>query len=103
VSTKELSPGTMRTEDRNGDTALADQVVLTGAGLVSQGIDVGRVNALAALNALDEVVLGSFDVLEEWNKFTGQLAEQFGTRPLEVARKAYSAGTQTVRLVLTRV
>jgi hypothetical protein len=103
VSTKELTSGRIRTEHSDGDLALAEQVVLSGAGLMSQGIDIGRVNALAALNVLDEVVLGSLGVVEEWNRFTGQLAEQFGNRPVEVARKAYAAGTQTFRQFLTAI
>jgi hypothetical protein len=103
VSTKELTSGRVSTEHRNGDLALAEQVVLSGAGLASQGIDIGRVNALAALNVVDEVVLGSLGVVEEWNRFTGQLAEQFGNRPVEVARKAYTAGAQTVRQFLSSI
>jgi hypothetical protein len=100
MSTKELSPGTIATNGRTLDTAFVYQVVLSGAGLVSQGIDIGRINAVALVNVLDEIVLGSLDIVEEWNKFSGQMAQEFGNRPVQIVRKAYTTGTTTIRQLL---
>src|SRR5258708_37325002 len=96
MSTKELTPGTIATNGHTTDTAFADQVVLSGAGLVSQGIDIGRINAVALVDVLDEIVLGSLDIVEEWNKFSGQMAQEFGNRPVQLVRKADTTGTTSI-------
>ncbi|MGH9057995.1 MAG: hypothetical protein ACRDZY_00540 [Acidimicrobiales bacterium] len=103
MPTKELTAGNtgampVNGHDHDGDgAALVEQVILSSAGLISRGVDLTRLNTDALVNVLDEIVLGSLDVCEEWTKMSGQLAEQFGIKPIEVARRAYTAGSANLR------
>jgi hypothetical protein len=109
MSTKELNPGTTREVAGNGrhndddSAALVEQVVLSSAGLVTRTIDATRVNTDSLVDVLDEIVLGTFDVLDEWTKMSGQLAEQFATKPIEVARRAYTVGSANLRQFVAAV
>jgi hypothetical protein len=107
MSTKELEAGTTASVAGNGrhgdNAALVEQVVLSGAGLVNRGIDVTRVNTGALVDVLDEIVLGTLNVMDEWTRMSGQLAEQFGTRPIEVARRAYTVGSANLRQLVAAI
>jgi len=92
---------------RNGSPTMpetiSDQVVLSGAGLLSQSLELTRSNATALVDVLDEIVLGAFDVIEEWNTLSTDMARQLTAKPVEVARKAYTTGSATLRQALTTV
>ncbi len=89
----------VRSTNGHADASWSDQVVLSGAGLISQGIDLTRSNASSVLGVVDDVVLGTFDVVEEWSA----LAHSLTSKPIEVARRAYTSGSSTLRQVIGAV
>jgi hypothetical protein len=80
-------------EERNGhDPSLADQVVLSGAGLISSTVERSRQNT----SVVDGLVLGSLDLIDDLN---AALAS-FAPKPSAFARKAYTSASDAVRQVL---
>lgn len=100
---RETANGSANGIDYSGTEALGEQVVLSGAGLVSRGIGLTRVNTEAFVGVLDEIFLGTLDVVEEWAKMSGQMAEQFSTKPIEVVRRAYTTGTSSLRHLVAAI
>jgi hypothetical protein len=79
----------------------SDQVVLSGAGLLSGGIERTRVNTEALLDVADSLVLGTLDLIDEWTSLSAQLLPQLypmlTTEPAKLARQTYVAATRAVR------
>src|SRR5579872_7425334 len=94
----------MRSEHRaNGaDPAetWSDKVVLSGAGLMTMGIERTRSNAEAFMDVVDDLVLGGLGVVEEWTSASGELVQRLSTlaaAPIPHARKAYRTGATALR------
>jgi len=105
MSTTELvTPKSRSGKDHNGnglEQHWSDQVVLSGAGLLSEGIERTRANAEALINVVDAVILGTLDLVDEWSSLSAQLLPQLvpmvTTKPAQFARQAYTTATKAVR------
>lgn len=96
TTTERLSP-----PGNGSEPHLSEQVVLSGAGLMSEGIERGRTSASAAMDVVDELVFGAFDILEELNtlsvQFLPQLTTELAAKPTALAKKAYGTASSAVR------
>jgi len=106
MSTTEFAPSKSRTPTpANGANGVepnwSDQVLLSSAGLLSGGIERTRLNAEGVLDVADAVVLGSFDLFDEWSSLTAQVIPQIypmlTTKPAQLARHAYTATSRAIR------
>ena len=83
---------------RNGhEPNWSDQVVLSGAGLLTGSIERTRANTTALMDVLDELVLGTLDIVDELNAASAELLPKLATRPAELARKAYTTASGALR------
>jgi hypothetical protein len=75
--------------------AFADQIVLSGAGLASQGISNARRVLDGVVGAVDTMVLGSLDIAEQVAQ--SSLLSDLSTKGIEVARASWSTAVGTYR------
>lgn len=81
---------------QKGDaTALSDQIVLSGAGLASQGIRTALQLVDGALSAADILVLGTFDIAEQ--VAASSLVADLSVKGIKVARESWSTAMETYR------
>jgi hypothetical protein len=78
--------------------ALADQIVLSGAGLASQGITAALRVVGGALSAVDTLVLGGLDIAEQ--VAGSSFAADLSTKGLAVARQAWITTVETYQETL---
>ena len=101
MSTTELHdrPATKRTNGSGtpAERNWSDQVVLSGAGLITESIERTRINTVGLLDVLDELVLGTLDAVDELNALSAQLLPQLGAKPAQIARRAYTVASRTFR------
>ena len=87
---------------QNGDSAsLADQVVLSGAGLASQGIGGVRRALDGTVGAVDALMNGAFDVADRI--IASNLLTEVARRTLGAAREAWTIGVDTTRSTLGEI
>ena len=80
-----------------GDHNLSDQVVLSGAGLLTGTIERTRTNAGSLIDVLDDLMLGAFDLVDELNDLAAQIVPQLVAKPTALARKAYTSASGAAR------
>jgi hypothetical protein len=98
----EPRPTTTRERHMNGDTpTLTDQVVLSGAGLTSQGLASGRQVIAGMLDVVDTLVTGMFDGAEDLVRST--IATELAIKGITVTRDAWTTGIGTARTALTEI
>lgn len=91
-------PAPSRTNGRkaaNAEAALTDQVVLSGAGLASQGL--GRIRQVVdgAISTVDSLVSGGFDVADQLVR--SNIATELASASLGIARRSWALGVDTAR------
>jgi hypothetical protein len=98
-------PGPSRTNGKaNGtESSLTDQAVLSGAGLLTETIGRTRDNAGTLIDVLDQMVLGTFDLIEELNSLSAQVLPQLAAKQTELARTSYATVTSALRRVIGEV
>lgn len=79
-------------------TLLAEQVVLTTAGAATRTVETTRKMAEGALNAVDTLVQGSFDLAEQLTRST--LLTDVAVKGLSIGRQSWGIGIETSRQVL---
>jgi hypothetical protein len=98
MTVTEASPQTTRngrTSPSDETPALSEQVVLSSAGLASQGINTFRQVADGVVSAVDVLVLGSLDIAEQ--VAASSLLADLGTKSIGVARQSWSTAVDTYR------
>ncbi len=102
TTTERLTP--TPATDNGIESHLSEQVVLSGAGLMSEGIERTRSGASAALDVVDEMVFGALDIIEELNAMSVQLLPQLTSeltvKPTTLAKKAYGTASGALRQAL---
>ena len=99
MTTTEVAPNKSRS---NGvEPSFSDQVVLSGAGLLSNSVERTRANVDAALDIVDELVLGTFTIVDDVNAIAADLVPQLlpalTAKPAQLARQAYVTASAAVR------
>jgi hypothetical protein len=98
--TSETHPATARSHvaGNGAEPHWADQAVLSGAGLVNEGIQRSRVAANSLIDVADAMLLGTFDLIEEWNSaLAEQIVPAMTAKPTELARKVYTTASTALR------
>ena len=98
--TDTTSPSTRNGRKRQSDEtpALTDQIVLSGAGLASQGITAALRVVDGAVTAMDTLVLGSFDIAEQ--VAGSSLVADLAGKSISVARQSWLNTIETYRETL---
>jgi hypothetical protein len=93
----ETSPTARNGRKRPSDEtpALTDQIVMSGAGLTSQGITTALRLADGAVTTVDTLVLGTFDLAEQVVGST--LVSDLVSKSIGVARQSWQATVETYR------
>jgi hypothetical protein len=98
---RSLMPAADGHAEANGEVRLADQLVLSGAALATEGIDVARTAVNGAVQALDTIVVATLDSAEAFVKSSP--IEPMAGPTIDVARQVWSTSTTTLNEVLARV
>lgn len=85
----------------NGEVKLADQLVLSTAALVTEGIDVARTAMNGAVQAVDTIVAATLDTAASFVKSSP--IEPMAAPTIDVARQVWSTSTTTLNEVLVHV
>ena len=89
------------TSNVTGRAALADQVVLSGAGLASHGITSARRVVIGAVDSMDTIALGTFDIAGQL--VDSNLVTELAAKSISVARQAWTIGMDAGRDALNDV
>lgn len=97
----EANPNTHDTSDVTGRPALADQMVLSGAGLASHGITSARRVVIGAVDSMDTIAHGTFDIADKL--VDSNLVTEVAAKSISVARQAWTIGMGAGREALNDV